>query len=659
MAIWVGRYAMIGGEPGEASPWLVDRRRVGTGEPVRLVVLAEPSSEGSEPYCAEIAEAVADLFGRDALSLTGGILRALRQTHANLAEWNRRSLAEHRIAVGVSCVAIRGGEATVALCGPGSAYHGGLDGVERISTEGTPAESPLGGPEPIEPHFRTLPFSAASILLLTSSAESAAGEREVARAVASGPERALGDLYALTRDVSDMSAVLLADLDVAEQDVAALEWTPEDLHRPARPTVDSGMAVLAAPPRREALPAVREPALPVGAGASSGRLPWGLIAGAFAAVIAAALFAGLILLPLLQDDQERRLAELLDQASAGLRSAEEARARGDPASERTAIEETRATLERARAQAEQDPRVDDLFAQLEAARTRLDAVIDVSELARVSTLDGVITAPAQPEALVAGGGSLWLLERGSGRIVRLDPAGEAAPQRVYSPGAEYGSSRARTARAMAWDEARGRLLVIDEGRSLFAIPGAAGSAPRPLLLRGAQDIRSVQAIAAYSGNLYVLDPEGGEIWRYVPAGEGFDSERQGLLGTAEIGTAVALAVDGDVYLLETGALRRFRLGGELPPLFGGIDAFPGAAAGIVADAATGVIYVGDRERLRIVASGRSGDFLRQYRHVDFDDLRGIALAEDGSTLYVLTGRSIYGFDPIAETESLRGQPDGE
>ena len=659
MAIWVGRYAMVGGEPHEASPWLVDRRRAGTGEPVRLVVLAEPSDERSEPYCAEVAEAVADLFGRDPLSLTGGMLRALRQTHVNLAEWNRRSLAEHQVAVGVTCVAIRGEEATLALCGPGPAYYGGPDGVERISTEGTPGGGPLGGPGPVEPHFRTLAFSGASILLLTSSAESVAGEQQVGRAVSSGPERTLGDLYALTRDMRDMSAVLLADLDVAEQDVAALEWAPDDLHRPGHPTVDSGMQALGAPPRRDALPVVREPARGVGTGAPAGGLPWGLIAGAFTAVIAAALFAGLILLPLLQDDQERRLAELLEQGSAGLRSVEEARARGDPASERAAMEETRSTLERARALAEEDPRVDDLFAQLEAARIRLDAVIDVSALARVATLDGIITAPAQPEALVAGGGALWLLERGSGRVVRLDPAGTAAPERVYSPGAEYGLTRGRAARAMAWDEQRGRLLVIDEGRSLFAIPGEAGGAPRPLLLRGSEDMRSVEAIAAYSGNLYVLDPEGGEIWRYVPAGEGFDSERQGLLGTAEIGTALALAVDGDVYLLETVALRHFRLGEELSPLFGGIDAFPEAAAGIAADPARGLIYVGDRERRRIVVTERGGDFLRQYRHVDFDDLRGIALAEDGLTLYVLTGRSIYSFDPIAETESLRGQPAGE
>ncbi len=654
MAIWVGRYAMVGGEPREASPWLIDRRRVSGGDSVRLVVLAEPADERSEPYCTEVAEAVADLFGRDSLSLTGGLLRALRQTHANLVEWNRHSLREHRVAVGVTCVAIRDDEATIALAGPGPAYRAGPSGVERFGTEDAAARHPLGGEEPVEPRFLTAPFHDASILLLTSAAEDVAGEQAIAQAVSAGAERTLGDLYALTRDMSDMSAVLLADLDVEEQDVTPIAAPAADLPGEARPTVDSGIRTLGAPPHRGALPAVRAPARGVGSHATSARLPWGLIGAVSAAVIVAALFAGLILLPLLDDDQERRIADLLSQASAELLGAEQARLEGDRASERVAIEEARSTLERARAQAEEDPRVDELLAQMEAARIRLDAVITVLALERVATLDGIITAPAQPEALVSGGGALWLLERGSGRIVRLDPGGALPPMRVYSPDQQYDGTRARAAAAIAWDDARRRLLVLDEDRSLFAIPGEPGSAPRALLLRGADDIRSARAIDVYSGNLYVLDPEGREIWRYVPAGDGFNSERQGLLGSAEIGTARQLSVDGDVFVLVAGAVRHFRLGQELDPLFAGIDSFPQATAGIADDSSEGVLYVGDRERGRIVVTERSGNFVRQYHHVDFDDMRGLAISPDGDLLYVLTGRSIFSFDPLAEANSLPG-----
>lgn len=656
MGIWVGRYSMVGGEPREATPWIVDRRRVGHEDSVRLVVLAEPADERSAPFCAEVAEAIAALFGRESLSITGGLLRALQQAHSNLAEWNRRSLHEHRIAVGVSCVAIRDTEATIALAGPGSAYRGGTAGVTRFSTEGTPAERPLGGDEPVEPQFLTTPFRDTTILLLTSSAEAVAGEQTIARAVAAGPERALGELYPHTRGMRDMSAVLLADLDVEEEDVAPIVPAPVEPVTSPPATLDSG----AEPPglrrrRSGTLPAVRAPARAVGrGGATSVRLPWRLIGGVSAAVLVGALFVGLVLLPLLDDDHDKRITDLLAQATAELQSAEQARSAGDATAERAAIEQASSTLERADAQAGDDPRVADLAATMEAARIRLDAVITVATLTRVATLDGILTAPAQPESLVAGGGALWLLERERGRIVRLDPESEFLPTLVYAPGEEYDGVIARAPLSMAWEAARGRLLVLDERRSLFAVPAGARAAPRALPLRGVEEIRSIAAIATYTGNLYVLDPEGGEIWRYVPAGDGFDSERQGLLGGSEIGTARALAVDGDVYVLEEDALRHFRLGDELPRLLAGIDAFPEAATGIAEDRSRGVIYVGDRERKRVVVSDRTGNFLRQYRHVDFDDMRGLALEPGGERLYVLTGRNIFAFDPLVGTASLLG-----
>jgi sugar lactone lactonase YvrE len=298
---------------------------------------------------------------------------------------------------------------------------------------------------------------------------------------------------------------------------------------------------------------------------------------------------------------------------------------------------------------EDDPRLGDLVAQMETARVRLDAVITVEVLTLVASLDGVLTAPAQPEALVAGGGALWLLERDRGRIVRLDPEGLATPALVYQPGEEYGGVTAHPPLALAWEEGRGRLLVLDEGRTLFAVPGSGAGAPTVLPLRGVEEIAAVAGLATYTGNLYLLDPEGGEVWRYLPAGEGFDSERQGLLGGANIAQARALAVDGDLYLLQDDALRRFRRGEELAELLAGIDAFPEAVAGVAEDRLRGVIYVGDRERKRIVVSDRAGSFLRQYRHVDFDDLRGLALQPDGELLYVLTGRGVFAFDPLAGT----------
>ncbi|TAK75848.1 MAG: hypothetical protein EPO16_08240, partial [Dehalococcoidia bacterium] len=230
MTTWVGRYAIVGGEVQEHGPWLVDRQRHREDEVLRLLVLTEPADTRSAEFCKEVAEAIAAIFARESLSITGGLLRALRQAHGNLSEWNRRSLREHRVSIGVTCVAVRDGEATIAQVGPGVAYLAGPERIERLTTEGTPAAQPLGGDAPIEPMFRATPLRGHEILLLSSAAEPVIGQDAIEEALVVGPERALAELFRRTRDVSDMAAVLVADLDIDEPQ----EAEPLDQPREAR-----------------------------------------------------------------------------------------------------------------------------------------------------------------------------------------------------------------------------------------------------------------------------------------------------------------------------------------------------------------------------------------------------------------------------------------
>ncbi len=655
MGIWVGRYSMVTGEPSEASPWLVDRQRLGDEDAVRLVVLTEPADETSAPFCAEVAEAVAALFGREFLSITGGLLRALQQAHTNLVEWNHRSLREHHVAIGVSCVAIRDGEATIALAGPGAIYTSGLAGVTRLTTEGTPAAQPLGGNEPIAPHFLTVPFRDIEILLLTSNAEHIAGEQIVAQALTTGPERALGELYPRTRHVRDMCAVLIADIDVESDEPSPIIAAPTEPTTVPPAPIDSGTGPLESVLHLgRPLPTVRRPPRVFGTpGPAPAQFPWKIIGWVSAALVAFGLFASLVLPSILNEDRDQRIDELIAQVTVQMVDVDQAQAAGDRTAERISIEQASATLERMMAQTEDDPRISVLADQIATARMRLDAVINIKVLTLIVRLDRVLTVPAQPQALVAGGKALWLLERERGRIVRLDPTNTATHAIVYQPGEQYGGVTGRPPLALAWDEDHRRLLVLDKGRTLFAIPGnGEKNSLTVLTVRGVEEIRAVAGLATYTGNLYLLDPEGREVWRYLPAGEGFDSERQGLLGGADITNARALAVDGDLYLLQDGALRHFRLGEELAELFAGIDAFPKAVAGIAEDRLRGIIYIGDRENNRIVVSDRAGSFLRQYHHVDFDDLRSLALQPDGERLYVLTGRSVFVFNPLADISTL-------
>ena len=660
MGIWVGTYSMVGGDVQEHGPGVVDRRRVQDDESVRLVVLAEPVDARSAEFAHEVADAVAALFRRESLSLTGGLLRALRQAHTNLAEWNRRSLREHRVAVGLTCVAIREGEATVAQVGPSTVYARAGGEVRRFVTEGEPAAHPLGGSEAIEPAFSRVRLADEPLLLLTSNVEREIGVEAIAAALAQGPERALADLFLRTRGVRDMAAVFLADLDLAEEEegggpALAIEGADAgfggapDLEldaAPRVPEVDSAARRrVPAGGRSRSLPGLRRQRRMVGRSGAPRELPVRAI-GIVALVLVLAVVAWFALPPLLREGADTRLDDAVAAADQQLTVAGGAADAGALVDARAALAEASTEVERARALDAADPRIAALDGRVVALTASLDRVVDVTALRAVVEFEGLVTAPFAPQALAFGGGRLWLLDGEGGRVLALEPSGGGGPEIVFRAGQTYGGVTAGAPAGIAWDQDGRRLLVLDAERTLFAL--AAGGVPSTLPLRGADELRSPGAIAAYNGNLYILDVGAREVWRYAPAGDGFDSERSGLLGGLELPDAHGLAIDGDVFVLSDDALRHFRLGEELTPLLTGVDRAPSPAAAVVEDVLRGRFYVADRGGERVLVSDRDGAFVTQFRHPAFFDLRGLAVSEDGSTLYVLTADGVFAFDPLVE-----------
>ena len=684
MSIWVGRYAIVDGAVREHGPAFVDRVRQREEDTVRLLVLAEPVDARSAPFCTEVAEAVSELFARESLSVTGGLLRALRQAHANLAEWNRRSLREHAVAVGITCVAIREGEATIAQAGPGTVYTWGPEGLQRhVATEGE-AANPLGGADAIAPQFQQLRVDGRLILMLTSSVEESIGSTPIAVALAAGAERALPDLFVRTRNIANMTAALIADLDVPEEALAAAEAESaaaaearlaattggrRDLWQEDRPprAIDSGTDLLREAARRFSLPALRrDPGPYSGAGSGPGALSrvgarrpaagagggmpdiaqWKPIAMVIAALAALILVAYCALPSFLAEDRASQLNDALAAAQTHLTAAQQA---SDGTQSRSELDAARNEVARARGLQPNDARVADLQTRVDALAQTLNAVVDLGDgLKRIvafdgTMLNGAVTVPFNMVTTVFGDNALWVVESQRGRVLRVDPAGKGDPTEVYRTGATYAGTTARDPRAITWDAGGQRLLLVDATPTLFVI--APGKTPTPVAMRGAKDLKSIAAIATYGSNLYVLDPQGGEVWRYLPGGDGFDSERSALLGGVDINDARGFAVDGDLYIFGASSVRHFRPPRELPPLLQGVDRAINGAAGLAGDAQRQIFYVGDRGGRRIVVTDREGAYRRQYRHPQFADLRGLALSADGSTAYVLTGDGLYAFTP--------------
>jgi outer membrane protein assembly factor BamB len=183
----------------------------------------------------------------------------------------------------------------------------------------------------------------------------------------------------------------------------------------------------------------------------------------------------------------------------------------------------------------------------------------------------------------------------------------------------------------------GGLLDYDMAWNLRA--AALGQGPAPL---------GARAIAAFGGNLYVLDTSAGQLWRYRPLAEGYGNPQEPYFEkpVTELNTVVDMAIDGNVYLLQAdGRIRKFFGGSEKPFNVGGLTEAlkKPVAISVDAEARRGAVYIADGGAARIVHLNTDGALVRQIRASNdaFNALQELFVDERAGRLYVISGGKLY------------------
>ena len=255
---------------------------------------------------------------------------------------------------------------------------------------------------------------------------------------------------------------------------------------------------------------------------------------------------------------------------------------------------------------------------------------------------GLITTPFQPVDIIAGKSSLWLHDSAQGRIFVISQ--DLVPEfiEVYRAGEIYDSVSAGYPLVLTFDSTNERFLLIDQYRQLWSINS--NGIVSSLTLRGINEIQDITSIDTFQGNLYLLDAFSNEVWRYVPVGKNFDSERSSVLGSVRLRDPLELFVDSSsVYVLDDVTVRRFAQGVETNNLFEGIDNIPSTVDAMVGASNQELIFLIDRGNGRIIVSEQDGAFVKQSRNPNFSDLRSIAISDDEGILFVLTGTELHLF----------------
>lgn len=214
--LWVGQFGIVDGKAQEESPWVgifPQGGRAEPGEAADLFVVVEPALPGSEDSCRDLAQTIGKQFQEHRLSLSGGILRAVRAAHEKLRDWNRRSLKQHRVAAGVSCLALRGGEAYLGQVAPAAAALLRDGSLKRLQPSLLDAIEPLGLNEEFWPDLSRHELRDDDRLLLLSTGLAAAlSDDELTAALRSPPEETLPLLYQKGKEMPNCAALLVAAL---------------------------------------------------------------------------------------------------------------------------------------------------------------------------------------------------------------------------------------------------------------------------------------------------------------------------------------------------------------------------------------------------------------------------------------------------------------
>lgn len=173
-----------------------------------------------------------------------------------------------------------------------------------------------------------------------------------------------------------------------------------------------------------------------------------------------------------------------------------------------------------------------------------------------------------------------------------------------------------------------------------------------LAAKNASSSGEIAAMASFGGNLYLLDPENNQIWKYPGTEEGgFASPvpyiQPGL--NLDLSDALGMTIDGFIYVFDKDIIWKFASGAPEEFKLKSLAASLGSINSVFASEEAKNIYIWDGTRKRIIIVNKEGLYQAQYQ---ISGTRGqglgtstIILADEKlKKIFLVSGDKVYGID---------------
>lgn len=147
----------------------------------------------------------------------------------------------------------------------------------------------------------------------------------------------------------------------------------------------------------------------------------------------------------------------------------------------------------------------------------------------------------------------------------------------------------------------------------------------------------VKGIELFGGNVYALDADGGEIWRYAAKGETFAAGQKWLADDEDregIKTGTDLAIDGSIWVVKSGGIVKFTRGVGEGFEIQDLDQPWGQGAKIYTDEESEKLYILDPANARVVVVGKDGKYVKQYTNQAWTQAKDLIVNEKRGKIFL-------------------------
>ena len=214
----IGQFAIVAHAPQErgATIGIADGNGAGA-ERSELFVLAEGTTPAANEFAGHLVSQAERSWKTLNLSLTGALIAIFGEAQRSLMEWNTRSISQHRVGLGLGCLARQGDRIVLALRGPASVLHASGETVTLHEPDDEHAEA-MNGLEPGQPQLTSLTLTPGDrVLLVTTNVTETLSEAELGGILARSLPEILPNLYRRITHLRDAAVLLVGVPEGGEQ----------------------------------------------------------------------------------------------------------------------------------------------------------------------------------------------------------------------------------------------------------------------------------------------------------------------------------------------------------------------------------------------------------------------------------------------------------